>query len=166
MKCARWGGDSEAVSTRLKQLLEVTDDETTMTKCGAVCRFEIFDIPGAGSFRKPIRRLNATVAVPPAAALDRWQIHVLTHRGWEDLGVKLLGRPEIFGLFREIERSLVNPCDPALWEDGSAVLEVDTRHPSPVSANLYPLKPYISFPAQSRVDAGVPPGHDMGDPSL
>lgn len=65
------------------------------------------------------------VKAPPAAALNRWQIQLATHRGWEAAGIKMLGKPEIYEIFRELERALVNRCGPALLEDGSAIRDVD-----------------------------------------
>jgi hypothetical protein len=41
------------------------------------------------------------------------------------LDVKLLGKPVIFDIFRELERALVDPCDPTLLEDGSDAHGVD-----------------------------------------
>lgn len=90
-----------------------------------MCRFEIVDEAGAGNFRRPTVRASAAVALPPAAAINRWRVQLLPHDGWKDLGVKLLGKPGVFDIFRELERALVDPCDPTLLEDGSAAQGVD-----------------------------------------
>lgn len=68
--------------------------------------------------RRMIRHRRKThsplVQAPLAAAIDRWQLQLGTHRGWEAAGIKLLGKPEMYDILRELEGALINGCDPAL----------------------------------------------------
>lgn len=56
---------------------------------------------------------------------------MLPHTDWQDLGIKLLGKPLLFNIFQELERALVDQCDPALLEEGSAVRKVEVAGEPP-----------------------------------
>jgi hypothetical protein len=44
---------------------------------------------------------------------------------WYDIGMKLMGRADLYNIFWELKEGLVEKCDSRLLEDGSAVATVD-----------------------------------------
>lgn len=106
----------DIITSHLYEMLQTTESRIT-----ARCRFQVVEgEQDAGSFR-PSPNVFTDVKRPPHAAIHRWQVQMLAPDGtWEPLAGKIVGTPEMFDVFRELESQHARPASAFDQQDGSA----------------------------------------------